>query len=199
MPQFTDGTLAVADDFHDRRDASDGYSRYGSYLARKASLLHDDGQPLTAAEFARAAWQIATSPIMSPGYVHIRPDLHGITVVSTTGDTRDVALRIDIPLRHAALAHRPDRRLGDWQPDPWGTGRDPYRSLWEPYGPNPGKTYLLTTATLLLPVPDHLLIEPGTAKPGWSMTIEAKSVVNELVVWANAHAHLVTDLLGEAS
>ncbi|MFF2076368.1 hypothetical protein ACFVXG_16605 [Kitasatospora sp. NPDC058162] len=195
MPQFTNGTLAFVDDVHDREHASNGDSRYGSYLARNARLLHDDGQPLTAAEFACSAWQIATSPVMSPGYVRIRPDLHNITVVSATGDNRDVALRIEMPLRHAALAHRPDRRLNDWQPDLWSTDRGPFQRLFEP---DADKALLLTTATLLLPVPDHLLIEPGSAKPGQIMTIEAKSVVKELTIWANAHAHLVNDLLGGA-
>ncbi|MFF2075375.1 hypothetical protein ACFVXG_11570 [Kitasatospora sp. NPDC058162] len=195
MPQFTDGTLAIADDIHDREHASNGNSRYGSYLARNARLLHDDGQPLTAAEFACSAWQIATSPIMSPGYVRIRPDVHAVTVVSANGDSRDVALRIEVPLRHSALAHRPDRRLGDWQPDPWGSDRG---SFWRLFEPDADKALLLTTATLLLPVPDHLLIEPGSAELGPIMTIEAKSVVKELAVWANAHAHLVNDLLGGA-
>ncbi|MFJ9693424.1 hypothetical protein [Kitasatospora sp. NPDC101183] len=188
MPQFTLGTLAVVDDKYDREYASDGGSRYGAYLARKARLLHEDGQPLTAAEFARAAWQIATSPVMSPGYVRVRPDLHAVTVVPA--EDNEVALRIEVPLRHHALAHRPDHRLGDWQPDPWSNDDD-FRRLIEPYT---DKALLLATATLLLPVPDHLLIEPGSAEPGRIMTIEAKSVVQELTVWANAHAHLVNDL-----
>ncbi|MFB7663945.1 hypothetical protein ACFC1R_08355 [Kitasatospora sp. NPDC056138] len=190
MPQFTNGTLAVVDDVHDREHASNGDSRYGSYLTRNARLLHEDGQPLTAAEFACSAWQIATSPIMSPGYVRIRPDLHNITAVQT--DDNELALRVEVPLRHTALAHRPDRRLGDWQPDLWSVDRGPFRRLFEP---DVDKPLLLATVTLLLPVPDHLLIEPGSAEPGWIMTLEAKSVVDELVVWANAHAHLVNDLL----
>ncbi|WP_051836564.1 hypothetical protein [Streptomyces sp. NRRL WC-3742] len=190
MPQFTDGTLAVVDDVHDRERASNGDSRYGAYLARNKRLLHEDGQPLTAAEFACSAWQIATSPVMSPGYVRIRPDLHAVTVVPAAHN--EVALRVEVPLRHSALAHRPDHRLGDWQPDPWGTERG-FGRLIEPYA---DKALLLATATLLLPVPDHLLIEPGTAEPGPIMTIEAKSVVEELAVWANAHAHLVNDLSG---
>lgn len=192
MPEFEQSKLTFVDDVYDREQATDGQSRYAAYLASNAHLLHNDGEQLTATEFACSAWRIATAPIMSPGYVRIRPDLHAIAAESATADADQVALRITVPLRHAALAHRPDRRLGDWQPDPWGE-RGPFRRLVEP---DTDKPLLLATATLLLPVPDHLLIEPGTTQPGRVMTIEATSVVRELAVWANAHAHLVTDLLG---
>ncbi|MFG2904012.1 hypothetical protein ACGF13_02925 [Kitasatospora sp. NPDC048286] len=192
MPQFTHGTLAVVDDEYDREHASGGWSRYATYLARHQHLLHEDGQPLTAAEFACSAWQIATGPIMSPGYVRIRPDLHAITVVPAADD-QGVALRVEVPLRHTALAHRPDRRLGDWQPDRWSTDRGPFRRLFEP---DIDEALLLTTATLFLPVPGHVLLEPTDGRHCLRMTDEAMTVVKELTIWANAHAHLVTDLLG---
>ena len=192
MPQFDHSTLAFVDDEYDREHASGGWSRYATYLARNQHLLHDDG-PLTAAEFACSTWQIATGPIMSPGYVRIRPDLHGITVVPATDDSRDVALRIEVPLRHSALAHRPDRRLGDWQPDLWGINRGPFQRLFEP---DIDKALLLTTATLFLPVPRHMLLEPTDTQHCIRMTDEAMTLVKELTVWANAHAHLVNDLIG---
>ncbi|MFJ5883251.1 hypothetical protein [Kitasatospora cineracea] len=53
-------------------------------------------------------------------------------------------------------------------------------------------------AALLLPVPSHVLVAPTVAVPGREMTVQAKAAVKALVVWANAHAHLVNDLLAGA-
>ncbi|MGX4738437.1 hypothetical protein [Kitasatospora griseola] len=195
MLSFTRSTLAIADDVSDRRDASDGHSRFGSYLARNAHRLHDDGRPLSAQDFAFAVWRIATAPIMSPGYLRFRPDLHAVTLVPHREDLDRVAIRIDVPLRHHRLAARPDHRLADWQRDVWATA-DGFTALAEPR--HTGRTALLATATLLLPVPDHVLIAPTATEPGWRMTSQAKDAVTALVIWANAHAHLVNDLIEAA-
>ncbi|MGX4737166.1 hypothetical protein [Kitasatospora griseola] len=193
MPDFTRSTLAIADDVADRRDASDGHSRFGAYLARNARLLHDDGQPLSAREFAFAAWQVATAPVMSPGYIRHRPDLHNLTPVSHGEDMDRVALRIDVPLRHHQLATPVDHRLDDWQRDVWTT-TDGFTALAEPR--HTGRTALLTTATLLLPVPNHILVTPTAIEPGRKMTAQAKEAVAALAAWANKHARLVNDLTG---
>ncbi|GAA4869692.1 hypothetical protein [Kitasatospora terrestris] len=195
MPQFTTRTLALADDTHDRTHASDGHSRYGTYLDLNAGLLHDDGHPLTAAGFAFSAWQIATSPVMAPGYVRVRPDLHSLTVVSAGDDGRDVALRITVPLRHRALAAWPARMVADWQADPWATDRG-FTALAEPEPA--GRTALLVTATVLLPVPAHVLHTPTAAEPSPEMTRQAKQAVKALTRWTNDHAHLVNDLCAGA-
>ncbi|MFD5564980.1 hypothetical protein [Kitasatospora griseola] len=191
MPDFTSSTLAIADDVADRRDASDSHSRFGSYLALNAHRLHDDGQPLSAQDFAFTVWRIATAPVMSPGYVRHRPDLHGIDLVPYSEDL-DVAVRITVPLRHHQLAAPVDHRLADWQRDVWATA-DGFTALAEPR--HTGRAALLTTATLLLPVPDHVLIAPTATEPGRKMTSQAKDAVTALVIWANAHAHLVNDLI----
>ncbi|WP_045303676.1 hypothetical protein [Saccharothrix sp. ST-888] len=193
MAQFTPGTLAIADDAYDRSRASDGHFRYGAYLKQKARLLHDQGCILRPAEFAHAAWRIATSPVMSPGYVRIRPDLLGVTLVEAGEDGHDVALRIDVPLRHGDLAHWPARTL-DWQTDwdDWNPG--PWRRAVEPALTN--RPALLTTATLLIPVPADLLVQPTITVPGTVMTSEAKEAVKALVRHANARSHLVAELTG---
>ncbi|WP_052391036.1 hypothetical protein [Streptomyces sp. NRRL B-24484] len=195
MPEFTIRTLAIADDTYDRDRASDGHSRYGAYLDRNAGLLHDDGAPLTAAEFAFSTWQIATSPVMAPGYVRIRPDLHSLTVVSAGEDGHDVALRVSVPLRHRTLATWPARMVADWQADPWATDHG-FTALTEPEPA--GRTALLVTATLLIPVPAHILHAPTVATPGLEMTRQAKQAVKALTGWANDHAHLVNELNGGA-
>ncbi|MFD8483209.1 hypothetical protein [Kitasatospora sp. NPDC059673] len=193
MPDFTRSTLAIADDVADRRDASDGRSRFGAYLARNAGLLHDDGDPLSAREFAFSVWQIATSPVMSPGYVRHRPDLHALALVSHGEDMDQVAVRIDVPLRHHHLAARTDHRLADWQRDVWATA-DGFTALDQPRPT--GRPALLATATVLLPVPARVLVAPTATTPGHEMTAQAKNAVAALVIWTNAHAHLVNDLTG---
>jgi len=56
---------------YDRKHASDGVSSYGAYL-RDATFQPwtDDGQ---AGEWAVFAWERATGPVMSPGYVRYHP------------------------------------------------------------------------------------------------------------------------------
>ncbi|MDH6126897.1 hypothetical protein [Kitasatospora sp. GP82] len=194
MAQFTHSTLAIADDFYDRARASDGTSRYGAYLAQNAHLLHDYGHPVTPAGFASAAWFIATSPVMSPGYVRTRPDLTAITVVSAGEDGLDIALRIDVPLHHGTLAHWPARTL-DWQTDRNGWTDSTWKRVAEPDLTD--RPALLVTATLLVPVPAALLVTPTAARPGRTMTREAKQTVKALVQPANANAHLVDELTGD--
>ena len=192
MPQFTDQTLALIDDDYDKANASDGSSRFHSYLAVNAGHLHEDGAPLTAVDFAHAVWRIATSPVMSPGYVRTRPDLTALTLV-TTGDNYDqIALRIDVPLRHRVLARRPAGRPGDWERDPWSSS-DEWAAAIEPALRGPA---LLLTATLLVPLPEHALTAPSVARPGPAMTRQAKQTVRAIAEHANASAHLVADLIG---
>ena len=194
MPQFTDQTLALIDDEYDRANASDGSSRFRSYLAVNAGRLHEDGAPLSAVDFAHAVWRIATSPVMSPGYVRIRPDLAGVTLVTSGVDYDQLALRIDVPLRHRVLARRPAGRPGDWERDPWSSSNE-WAAAIEPGLRGPA---LLLTATLLVPLPEHALTAPSVARPGPAMTRQAKQTVWAIAEHANASAHLVADLAGGA-
>lgn len=59
-------------DFHDRENASDGYSRYGAYLAsrRDQLLAWTDGACHPELECAAWCWSVATSPVMSPAYAN---------------------------------------------------------------------------------------------------------------------------------
>jgi hypothetical protein len=62
----------------DRSRASDGVSRYGAYLRGHTELFDPwrdalGGITEDPGEFAIAAFQVATSPIMSPGYVRWHP------------------------------------------------------------------------------------------------------------------------------
>ncbi len=194
MPEFDRDTLTFTDDTYDRENASAGGSRYGSYLRLNANLLHEDGDPLSPQEFARTAWLIATSPVMSPGYVRIRPDLRDLTLVMSGEDYDRLALRIDVPLRHDVLAHRPAGQPGDWERDPYVRSSGRWARLAEPAaGWRPA---LLLSASLLVPVPEDIPITPTTARPGPVMTREAKLAVGLLAKFANTNAHLVADLTG---
>ena len=59
------------DEDYDRAHASDGVSRYGVYLAQRASMFIDeDRQPTTdAVLFAGTAWEVAHGQTMTPSYV----------------------------------------------------------------------------------------------------------------------------------
>ncbi|WP_406091478.1 hypothetical protein [Kitasatospora purpeofusca] len=197
MPQFDRSTLAVVDDIRDREQASDGHSRYGAYLAKYADDFHEDGEPLRPVDFAAVAWSVATAPVMSPGYVDVRPDVQPLTV-RRDHDGRAV-LGTKVGLRHSDLARRPAGRLRalDWERNPWDRPDEPWPVL---IGPDrTDRPAVLVTATLLVPVPDDILLQPTAARPGRTLTHEAKQVVAALAAHANhALAPLVNDMLGGA-
>ncbi|MEV5568707.1 hypothetical protein AB0L06_01545 [Spirillospora sp. NPDC052269] len=61
----------------DRDRASDGKSRYGVYLRQNLHQFDPWGENTIGTdpvEFVAAAWQVATSPVMSPPYLHCRWD-----------------------------------------------------------------------------------------------------------------------------
>ncbi|MFE9426225.1 hypothetical protein ACFYNO_25075 [Kitasatospora sp. NPDC006697] len=192
MPEFTPDTLALADDVHDREHASNRSSRYGAYLDQHAHLFTDDGYPLDAAQFAAAAWTVATSPIMAPGYVRIRPDLLGVKVY--TDDDGVLLMNVLVPVRQHALAHRP-AGLADWTSSLYAQDTG---TAWRPLAePTMGaRSALLLTASLVIPVPAGILDEPAAKGPGPLLLIEAKEAVAELVDVLNRHARVVNELTG---
>jgi hypothetical protein len=64
-------TAFWVDQEYDRANASDGISRYGAYLRDVAFEPWTDHDQ--AVEWAAFAWQRATGPVMSPGYVRCHP------------------------------------------------------------------------------------------------------------------------------
>ncbi|MFD4907512.1 hypothetical protein [Kitasatospora purpeofusca] len=195
MPEFDRFTLAVIDDIADRAQASNSRSRYGAYLAQHADDFHEDGQPLRPVEFAIAAWRTATAPVMAPGYVHVRPDVYPLDVYRDHHG--NPAFCAKVGLRHGDLARRPDNRLRarDWERDPRGRSDEPFPVLISP--DRTDRPAVLVTATLLVPVPDSILLRPTAARPGRTLTHEAKQVVAALAAHANhVLAPLVDELLG---
>ncbi|WP_026415635.1 hypothetical protein [Actinomadura oligospora] len=61
----------------DRERASDGKSRYGAYLRQNLHLFDPWDEKSVGSdpvEFVTVAWQVATSPVMAPPYLHCRWD-----------------------------------------------------------------------------------------------------------------------------
>ncbi|GAA4059975.1 hypothetical protein [Actinomadura miaoliensis] len=118
--------LFVFNDTDDRERASDGVSRYGAYLRQNADRFTDwDGEAVTTdpAEFARAAWEVATSPIMAPPYLEWAAER--VQSVTFTGSEYDGSLitRVQVATpRPNAL--RNVRGFADWHRDTgWPTLR----------------------------------------------------------------------------
>jgi hypothetical protein len=104
---------------YDRDHASDGVSRYGAYL-RDATF-----EPWTdrdqAVEWAVFAWERATGPVMSPGYVRYHPRVLGARLERSGWDgslVADVTLVSSWPeqlTRALARAMRLGDREAYWQ------------------------------------------------------------------------------------
>ncbi|GAB7182175.1 hypothetical protein ATKI12_2006 [Kitasatospora sp. Ki12] len=197
MPEFDPVTLAFVDDDYDRRHASDGNSRFGVYLDRYAGLPREGEPPYTGAEFAVVAWGIATAPVMSPGYVRIRPDLLAVTAHPAEDDPTALVLRITAPVPHHALATRPrPGRWLDWERDCHDRG--PWSPTVEPIPDR--RPVMLLSAYLCLPVPAATLVVPTANRVGPELTGQAKAAVAVLAEHVNRLAGpAVAALLGDAS
>ncbi|MFG3158109.1 hypothetical protein ACGF7W_39420 [Streptomyces sp. NPDC048219] len=199
MTAWTPTTLVYVDEEGDRARASNGYSRYGQYIADRPAKFHEyeePGTPLTAEEFAAAAWEVATPPILI-GYVNLRPDLDSVTTSFT--ENGDLVLRVAVPLRFSDLPS--DRRARyPWQD--WAnhydiaTRDEKYVRQVEPEikGDRPA---VLTISHILIPTVDWDLPRPQHTE-GRALVEEAKQVVNEIARRVNQHAGpMVAQLLGD--
>jgi hypothetical protein len=203
VPAWNVHTLVSVDALYDRENASDGRSRYGAYLRQNASLFRDawtdTPRPVQdPGEFAVHAWAVATGPIMAPGYVRTRPDLHRVTLHR---DDYDGALyaQIVVPLRHGHISdssrHFP-YAWQDWQEDRSWEDNDGYSGLREP---EPGKSpSVLATATVRVPGYDWPGLITPSAYEGATLVQEAQEAVAAVVVAINAEAApIVAKILGD--
>jgi hypothetical protein len=166
----------------DRSNASDGVSRYGAYLRGHTELFDPwreapNGITQDPGEFAIAALQVATGPIMSPGYLRWHPrvldykldrglDPEPGRLVCT------VILATSLPL---------------WLGTPWRSwttymGRD-----WSE--PDDAKHAALARLELRWPLPDATLPRPRPpARSGYPNLRDAKASVRALVEVINQTA-----------
>ncbi|MGW3200130.1 hypothetical protein ACWDBD_37300 [Streptomyces sp. NPDC001118] len=193
MTNWTPTKLVDIDETGDRSAASDGHSRYGVYLSQRPTEFHeyeDPQTPLSAEEFAAAAWRVATPPVLT-GYVLLRPDLQSIEAVWNENEDGDssLAFKVSVPLWFSDLPsdRRPRHPWQDWTTQyDIATRDDKYRRAFEPVL-KPGRAALLTVANLLISAADWDLPAPQhTRGPG--LTEEAQHVVREVVRQINHHA-----------
>lgn len=187
MTAWTATTLVRTDDAHDRDRASDGHSRLGAYLADRLDRFHEYGEPdtpLTAEEFAAAVWEVATSPVMSPGYVRTRPDL-GHVRLAFTEDGSGLVARVAVPLPHSALRARLPYAWRGWQPYRYHLDEDErYDSL---IAPDDDRPAVLVTAEVLASLAGCELHAPRSTH-GHGLVADAKRALRLLVGHVNTHA-----------
>ena len=181
MAPWNESLLVYVDDDYDLENASDRVSRYGAYLRQRPDKFRDgwseDPEPIhTPEEFAVHAWQVATAPVMVPGYARVRPDLHAVTLHR---DDEDGALYADIhiPLRHHHIGGGPKRFPYSWQD--WDSEPDydseTFVRLLEPRGMK--KPSVLATAVVRVPGRDWPNLVHPTAYEGRTLLDEARQAV----------------------
>ena len=111
------------DEDGDRARASDRFSRYGAYLdARLPQLLEMEVR--TPEEWVAWCWQVATPPVMSPGYVAWSDPIESTSCWRSCADGRLVT---------AVVVRVPSAGLSARLPRPWqGWSRDRTGALVEP-------------------------------------------------------------------
>jgi hypothetical protein len=176
--------LLWVDEVYDREFGSDVVSRYGAYLRSRAHLFADEGTPLDAAGFTILAWQIANSPVMSPGYVRRRPDIEAVTCRHSEEPGALVA-DVEARLRWPPGLHA-SGPLAGWRSwaleENWGD--QPPRYV-EPGDDQPA---LLITAHLWVPIPEPSLPAPRHTLPGDVDVADAKRAVAAVCRHVNAAA-----------
>ena len=135
----------VIDDDYDHRHASDGFSRFGAYLAmRLPAVLEDDPDVMIdPVRWASFAWATATTPVMSPGYLTWTGPIEDIQVGWDDG-----YLAVETILRTRLPSSLPGWRGWDW--DREGNHREPW------YGDRTALTRVTLRARLVdvrLPAP----------------------------------------------
>lgn len=182
--EWNDHTIVRVDADYDRDRASDE-SRYDAYLQQHLRELDGIDDP---GEFAGFAWRVATGPIMSPGYVRVRPDIEQIRIEVDYEEGDPIAIAA-VPIHHQALARRP--RAQDWTVDPYDHQPGPYRAVDEPSRKSPA---VLVTATIVVPAGGWGLPEP-VLTDGPALYARARAAIDALVQGINTDlAPLIAEL-----
>lgn len=147
MRTATDALWSIDED-GDRARASDRFSRYGAYLdARLPELV--DLEVHTAEDWVAWCWQVATPPVMSPGYVAWTGPVESTSCWRSCTDGRLVATVV-VRVPSSALAARLPRPWQGWSGD--GSG-----ALVEPRAP----CTALARVTLEGPLDGDWPVEPA--------------------------------------
>lgn len=162
------------DDEYDRQMASDGRSRFAAYVRRAAATAEWadcwngswDDDAVRAVRFASEAWRLATTPVMSPGYVRCHPRIRSARVEVNPWDTSltaAVEILIPQPRQLAAARDSGDGSLWwDWRQGTCG-GESVYL---EPGDQELSRyRYMLASTKLAFPLPADGL-PPAPDGPG---------------------------------
>ncbi|MEU7222295.1 hypothetical protein [Streptomyces chrestomyceticus] len=201
MTTWSSTTLVTVADDYDREMGDSGApldSRFGRYLTQHLDGLWDDDRTDPAA-FLVWAWQVATPPVMSLGYVRIRPDLGAVRLIQSQEDGR-LLVEVEAPVQHGQLApgvRPPYAAMRDWETDRYAYSSDGPRALQAPA--DESTPALLLTATLRLPTDGWTLHEPAGKWPVEELLIDdAKQAVAIAVAGINDIAgHRVAKLIGD--
>jgi hypothetical protein len=179
---------------YDRENASDGVSRYGAYVRDRDfdPWTHDDRH----IELAVFAWRVATTPVMSPGYMRRHPRIARAALERSDWDGSLIAL-VDLVMpqpRHLSYLRSDDDR-GCWRDWPSehsvAAGTD---SWFEPAGEDLARDpYLLCTASLRFTVPPAGLAKPPERQSAPLLVAQCRDTVAALVRSLNAIVGPVID------
>ena len=153
---------------YDREHASDGTSRYGAYL--RDAIFEPWTDHDQAVEWAVFAWERATGPVMSPGYVRYHPRVLGARLERSGWDGSLVAgvtlvsawpEQLSRALARAVQLGDQDAYWQDWPAEYRGGGPTCY---YEPSEADiAARPYLLTTVSVQFTVPPAALPDPPAA------------------------------------
>ncbi|MFE1206426.1 hypothetical protein ACFW5V_32585 [Streptomyces sp. NPDC058762] len=197
-PPWDEQTLVYVDDEYDR--AND--NRFAVYVRQNLDRFRDTWSEDPAphedpVRFALAAFDVASMPVMQPGYVRERPDLHGVHL---RRDDWDGTLFVDVgvPLRHHHLkGSRLPYEWRDWEAVRFQNGD--YRTLQEPSGEEGVSKAVLTYSVVRVPGRDWKGLVKPTAYEGRTLVEEARRAVAVLADHINREAGpMVASLLSGA-
>jgi hypothetical protein len=164
---------------YDREHASDGVSRYGAYLRdTKFEPWTDDDQHVELAEFA---WERATGPAMSPGYVRYHSRILTARLARSDWDGSLIG-RVDVLTGQPEYLRRPrsDDVRGLWHdwPGEYSFARD-QTVYYEPGTEELAKRgrHALASVSLRFTVPSGDLPDPRGHGASLSICREAVAVV----------------------
>ena len=173
---------------YDRQMASDGRSRFAAY-ARRAAATPDwvecwdgtwDDDLVRAVHFASESWRLATTPVMSPGYVRYHPRVRSGRVEVNPWDASLVAaVEIIIPQPRQLATARDSGDGSMW----WDWQQESRCGEWfylEPDDEDLSRCrYMLATTKLAFPLPAGEL-PPAPDGPGAWIEDAAQQAVTVL-------------------
>ncbi|WP_157255128.1 hypothetical protein [Nonomuraea typhae] len=173
---MTDVAYRLNHDF-DSTGASDGISRYGSYLRLNAHKFAYAFENANAADFAAVAFEIATSPIMSPAYAEAH---RRIITARLSAYSEHLIARVELVTGRPEALRAPAFR-GESRWYGWPTSADSFGA--RSYQPESDdiveRSYLLTSTTASFTLPATEL--PLPAGPEDEIELHAMHAV-EIVV-----------------